>query len=169
MKKKVIFFIGSLMFLSCNSSSDKSGTISSNDNNFANYKSFGQKVMTNDIISTNEMTTRYKSLKQGDTLAVTFMGTVNGVCQAKGCWMTIPLTIAEEEVMVKFKEYGFFVPQDIEKDTVIVQGKAFINEVSVEEQRHYAQDAAKTEEEIAAITVPKRTYSFVADGVLIKE
>ena len=43
----------------------------------------------------------------------------------------------------------------------------FVNEVSVDEQRHYAEDAGKSKEEIALITEPKKTYSFEADGVLL--
>lgn len=74
----------------------------------------------------------------------------------------------EEDVMVKFKDYGFFVPKDIEEKEVVVSGKAYITEVSVEEQQHYAEDEGKTEKEIAAITQPERTLSFLADGVQIK-
>ena len=55
------------------------------------------------------------------------------------------------------------------KGEVIINGKAFVTEVSVDEQRHYAEDAGKSTEEIAAITKPKRTLSFEADGVLLKE
>jgi hypothetical protein len=44
-----------------------------------------------------------------------------------------------------------------------------VSETSVEELRHYAEDAGKSQEEIEAITEPKKTYSFVADGVLLKE
>jgi hypothetical protein len=71
--------------------------------------------------------------------------------------------------MVKFKDYGFFMPKNIAGKEVIVNGKAFVSEVSVEEQRHYAEDAGKSEDEIAAITEVKRTYTFEADGVLLKE
>ena len=39
--------------------------------------------------------------------------------------------------------------------------------VSVDEQRHYAEDAGKTLEEITQIIEPKKTYSFEADGVLL--
>ena len=69
--------------------------------------------------------------------------------------------------MVKFKDYGFFMPKDIAGKEVIINGKAYVEEVSVDEQRHYAEDAGKTKEEIAKITEPKRTFSFEADGVLI--
>ena len=51
---------------------------------------------------------------------------------------------------------------------VVVNGKAFVAEVSVEEQRHYAEDAGRSKEEIEAITEVQKTLSFEADGVLVK-
>lgn len=94
-------------------------------------------------------------------------GTVTGVCQAKGCWMTLDAGNGET-MMVTFKDYGFFVPKDITGKTVVVEGKAEIREVSVDEQRHLAADAGKSQKEIDAITQPKQELRFVADGVLIK-
>ena len=86
----------------------------------------------------------------------------------KGCWMTLNMADGNQ-VMVKFKDYGFFVPKDIAGKEVIINGKAFVEEVSVGDQKHYAEDAGKSAEEIAAITAPKKTFSFEADGVLIKD
>ena len=43
----------------------------------------------------------------------------------------------------------------------------FVAEVSVDEQRHYAEDAGKTQEEVLQITQPKRTLSFESSGVLV--
>jgi len=91
---------------------------------------------------------------------------INGV--TKGCWMELDLP-GEEDIMVKFKDYGFFVPKDIAHKEVVVLGKAFVTKVSLEEQQHYAEDSGKIEEEIAAIYQPKRTLSFEANGVLIKK
>ena len=79
------------------------------------------------------------------------------------------MDMGEEEAMVKFKDYGFFMPKDIAGREVIVDGFAFIEEVSVEDQRHFAEDAGKSLDEIAAITEPKRTLSFTSSGVLIPE
>ena len=107
-------------------------------------------------------------MQVGDTLKTKMIAKVNSVCQAKGCWMRLDLEDGNE-AMVKFKDYGFFMPKDIAGDYVIVNGKAFVEEVSVDEQRHYAEDAGKTANEIASITKPKRTFSFEADGVLIKQ
>jgi len=61
------------------------------------------------------------------------------------------------------------MPKNIAGKEVIMNGKAFVEEVSVNEQRHYLEDAGATAEEIAAITEPKKTLSFLADGVLLIE
>jgi hypothetical protein len=79
------------------------------------------------------------------------------------------LDIGANEAMVKFKNYGFFMPKNIADKEVIVNGKAFISEVSIDEQRHYAEDAGKSEDEIAKIIEVKKTLSLEADGVLLIE
>lgn len=132
------------------------------------YNSFGDEISSENSLSAAEMEERYQNLKIGDTVEVSFKTDVNEVCKAKGCWMKLDLP-GEEDVMVKFKDYGFFVPKDIDQKEVVVNGKAYVTEVSVEEQQHYAEDGGKSMEEIAAISQPKRTLSFEANGVLIKE
>ena len=96
-----------------------------------------------------------------------FTTKVNEVCQSKGCWMLLDL--GEDEAMVRFKDYGFFMPKNIADREVIVNGKAYVSEMSIDEQRHYAEDAGKTQEEIEAINEVKKTLSFEADGVLVVE
>jgi len=132
------------------------------------YLSYGDEISSENSLSSAEMEVRYQGLKIGDTVEVSFKTDVNEVCKAKGCWMKLDLP-GEEDVMVKFKDYGFFVPKDIDQKKVVVHGKAYVTEVSVEELQHYAEDSGKTEVEIAAIDQPKRTLSFEANGVLIKE
>jgi hypothetical protein len=166
--KKLWILPALVLFLnfSCNNAEKKADDIKQAEMAFNSY---GQEISSEGTLTSEEMTEKYKSLKPGDTLQVKFKTTITSVCQNKGCWMTLYLPEVEEDVMVKFKDYGFFVPKDIEQKEVIVNGKAFIEEVSVEEQRHYAEDNGQTEAEIEAITQPKRTLSFLADGVLIKE
>ena len=36
-------------------------------------------------------------------------------------------------------------------------------------RKHYAEDAGKSEEEIAAINEPEYDINFIADGVIIKD
>lgn len=130
------------------------------------YASFGNKIIADHAIASSSMFEYYQSMNVGDSINSKMIAKVSDVCQAKGCWMKLDLEDGNE-VMVKFKDYGFFMPKDIVGKEVIVNGKAFVNQVSVDEQRHYAQDAGKTAEEIAQIIEPKKTYSFEAEGVLL--
>ena len=132
------------------------------------YISVGEEVDTKNILSGYHMQERYENLKPGDTLNVTFRADVASVCKKKGCWMNLALENGRE-VMVKFKDYAFFVPKDIEEKEVIVKGKAYVTEMSVEDRQHYAEDAGKSPEEVKAITTPEFTLAFLADGVKIKE
>lgn len=131
------------------------------------YLSFGEKITEDNSISKEEMAKKFNNLKEGDTIAVKFASNVNSVCKKKGCWMKLDLG-NEKESMVRFKDYGFFVPLDADKKDVIVEGRAFVTKISVDQLQHYAKDAGKTEEEIAKITEPEFTYAFEADGVLLR-
>lgn len=108
----------------------------------------------------------YEGLVATDTLQTQMMGEVTEVCQAKGCWMKVKLD-SEDEVFVRFKDYGFFVPKDAAGKKVVMNGAAFLEEMSVEDQKHYVEDEGASEDELALITAPKRTLRFEADGVLI--
>ncbi|WP_405205597.1 DUF4920 domain-containing protein [Aquimarina sp. LLG6339-5] len=168
MKKITLFFAGLSFLVSCNSVQKEKESFSIADVTLSQYDNFGGEVSSETVLYKDAIAERYKNLSEGDTINIAFSSTVNDVCKAKGCWMKVALG-NDQETMVKFKDYGFFVPKDIENDTIIVQGKAYVSETSVEELRHLASDAGKSETEIAAITAPKKTYSFMADGVLVKQ
>lgn len=167
MKNILLFTLFTTLIFSCKSNGQDAEKQDVAKEEIA-YASFGDKINDENVMSTTQMAEKYKSMSVGDTIATKMTAKVNEVCQAKGCWMTLNLENGEE-AMVKFKDYGFFMPKDIAGKEVILNGKAFVNEVPVDEQRHYAEDAGKSAEEIAAITTPKKTYSFEADGVLIKQ
>ncbi|MDG3581467.1 DUF4920 domain-containing protein [Galbibacter pacificus] len=130
------------------------------------YNIYGDTIAATGITEPRKMQKEYNNMQVGDTAVYTLRAQVTDVCKAKGCWMKLDLEDGSE-ALVKFKDYGFFVPKNIMGEEVIIKGKAFLNEMPVEERRHYAEDAGKTKEEIAAITEPLITYSFEADGVLI--
>jgi hypothetical protein len=94
-------------------------------------------------------------------------GTVESVCQVKGCWMKVKMENGET-MRVMFKDYAFFVPKDIAGKTVVFEGEAQKKMVPVEHLQHYAKDAGQSKEEIAKITEPKQELTFIADGVLVK-
>jgi hypothetical protein len=131
------------------------------------FVSFGDKISNEEVVTLKEMLLKFKDMIVGDTIHVKFASEIKEVCAAKGCWMKLPLT-AEKEVMVRFKDYGFFMPLDSQGKEVVLEGKAFVQTTSVAELRHYAKDAGKSKEEIAAITTSKKEFSFEANGVLLK-
>lgn len=107
-----------------------------------------------------------KKLAKSDSVHVKLTGEIESCCQAKGCWMTMPLS-ADKEMMVKFKDYGFFVPRNAAGKPATIEGWAYREIVAVDELRHYAEDAGDSEEEINKITEPEERITFMADGVLI--
>lgn len=132
------------------------------------YKVFGDSISADGAISKEDMFAKYKDLKEGDTVEVKFASKIKEVCQKKGCWMQLELP-EENSAFVKFKDYGFFVPLNAATSEVIVNGKAFISVESVEELRHYAKDAGESQAAIDSIVNPETTYSFMANGVLLKK
>lgn len=129
---------------------------------------FGDKIDSNGSISSQMMAIKYNRMTITDTVHAKFTGIVTSVCQAKGCWMKVQLWDGQE-TMVRFKDYGFFVPKGIKGRQVVVNGLAFVEEIGIEDQKHFAKDAGVSKEEIAKIDQPKRSYGFEANGVLLKE
>lgn len=136
--------------------------------NTKDYALFGEKFSANKVLTEKQMLKKYKKLKAGDSIAVQFVTNIKSVCKKKGCWMKLDLSNGEE-AFVKFKDYGFFVPLNADNSKAIVNGYAFVNEVSVSELKHYAKDAGKSKEEINKIKKPEITYSFMANGVYINK
>ena len=78
------------------------------------------------------------------------------------------MTAGEQDMTVKFKDYGFFVPKNSANHDATMRGWAYAETVSVAEQVEHAKDAEASEEEIAQISEPKLNLTFMADGVVIK-
>ncbi|MXV37237.1 DUF4920 domain-containing protein [Flavobacteriaceae bacterium Ap0902] len=132
------------------------------------YTSYGKELTADNAMTQEEMMRMYQSMHVGDTIPVKFKSEIKEVCQMKGCWVKLALD-PKTKTMVKFGENDdFLIPRDVAGREAIVEGRAFIKEVSVEEQKHYAEDAEKTSEEIAAITEPNTAYHFIANGILLK-
>lgn len=125
----------------------------------------GKKISEKGALPATQLST---TMGQKGKMPVKVEGTVESVCQMKGCWMNIKT--GDGQVMrVSFKDYGFFVPKDIVGKTVVMEGTAETTTTPVSELRHYAQDAGKSKEEIEKITEPEKALTFVADGVIVKE
>lgn len=132
-----------------------------------NYEPFGEEISEEGAISGIEIKERFENLKVGDTIALKIKSKVEEVCQKKGCW--VKFGTGEDQIMMRFKDYAFFMPKDLAGKTVIAEGHAYLEELSVDALKHYAEDGGATEDEIEAITEPKLTYTFKAHGVLVPE
>ncbi|NOY48579.1 MAG: DUF4920 domain-containing protein [Chlorobi bacterium] len=165
MKKLLILLLVVAFISSCKK--EKNNNVESTQGEDIAYASFGIEIPADGAISASEMYDQYLTMKVGDTIMSKVSAKINEVCSTKGCWMKLDLG-DNKEVMVRFKDYGFFMPLNAKGD-VIINGKAFITETSVEELRHYAEDAGKSKEDIVAINMPEKTYAFEADGVLLRK
>jgi len=168
MKKLLTILAFAVVFVACKSGKEDQKT-DQKETVASAYNSFGEKISEDAYVSAADAYAKYQTLKAGDTLNLKFTSTINEVCSKKGCWMKLPAGESGETVMVRFKDYGFFMPLDSQGKEVIVEGKAFVKETSVDELRHYAEDAGKSAEEIAKITEPKLEMAFEASGVLMKK
>lgn len=108
--------------------------------------------------------------KGKDSMEVKLKGNVTEACPKKGCWMKLAEgEEKEDEVMVRFKDYSFFVPKNSAGSQAVLEGVAFRDTVGVDELKHYAKDAGKSEEEIAEIDEPEVRLAFEATQVALKE
>lgn len=95
-------------------------------------------------------------------------GRVLDVCSKKGCWAKIQID-EKTTAFVKMKDYAFFLPMAVKGKTVVIDGEAYVETTSVEELKHYAEDAKKSKEEIEAISEPSKQIRITAAGIKVVE
>ena len=125
---------------------------------------FGAEVNPEGAIQMAEFLTM---MEGKDSAEVTIKGNISKVCQKKGCWMDME-TADGQTMKVTFKDYGFFVPKNCGGKEAIMTGKAKMETIDVATLQHYAEDAGKSQDEIAAITEPETQLTFEATGVIIQ-
>jgi len=163
MYRSIIFSVFAiLLFNACSSEPTTATDTATTEEKSTNQ--FGELITESGSISYDDLLAQLSTV---DSIQTKVEGTVSAVCKKKGCWMTIVSKESDQEMRVKFKDYGFFVPKDIEGRKVIFEGKAFKDLTSVADLRHYAEDEGKSKEEIEKITTPEEDYNFLASGVLL--
>lgn len=131
------------------------------------YNSYGEEISSEGVSNYEEFS---RKLKSQDTVQVKLSGTIDKTCSVKGCWMKVNVSGEEEPMHITFKDYGFFVPKEgMENKESIFEGIAYVDTLSVDLLRHYAEDEGLSVEEIAAINEPEVVVTFEASGVLIQE
>ena len=122
---------------------------------------FGQKTDSKGAITVDELASKVSE----EPTTIKVKGKVSDVCTKEGCWLK--LQTANGNMMVKMKDHAFLVPVDINGKEIVVDGIAKMKVTSVKELQHYAEDAGKTKEEIAAIKEPKKEVVLNANGILV--
>lgn len=159
--------LAAAFMFSCDNSQTSTETAQTNQETEIrpSFESFGAEISPDDAMSPEEV---IAALEGKDSVRVKIVSNIEETCKKKGCWVTLNMGEGRDLMRVKFKDYGFFVPLDSDGRTAIMEGVAYVQTTTVEQLRHYAEDAGKTEEEIAEITEPETKLTFLADGVLLK-
>lgn len=152
---KKLLFLSSLALTLCSTAA------------MAQNATYGKTFTTNQVMST----TRASGLTADKDMVpnVQFEGKVSEVCQKEGCWMVIGNENGGEVMMVRMKDHAFKVPKDLAGKHVIVNGNLKKKVQSVEEQKHYMEDAGASEGEMARITAPKNVFELEATGIVVKD
>ncbi len=126
---------------------------------------YGDSTITPDgAISATEL---IAAMEGKDSIMVKVKGEIQECCQQKGCWMDVDMGNGKS-MTVRFKDYGFFVPMNSAGRMAILDGMAKVDTQSVDWLRHKAMDAGSSDEEIAAITEPVVSVTFLANGVILE-
>ena len=124
---------------------------------------YGDSILDVNVIDLSSMSA---AMNEKSKMDMKVRGTVNEVCKEKGCWIIMKLSNGDD-MRVTFKDYKIFVPKDLTGKEVVLDGFAYTDTTSIEDQRHYAEDGGKSAKEIAKITTPKKELAFEAKGVVV--
>ena len=127
---------------------------------------FGDTLDVSSAVEINQITNEMGAGK--DSVYATFLAPINSICQKKGCWMELDLGNGEN-ALVRFKDYGFFVPMDATGEIAVVEGAMTIDTLDVDWLRHQASDAGKSDSVIASINAFEISYSILAAGVALEK
>ncbi|MEI9910328.1 MAG: DUF4920 domain-containing protein [Bacteroidota bacterium] len=126
---------------------------------------YGEKVSTEGAANIADVAAK---LGESDVVNTKIKAKIVDVCPNKGCWLKLQVNDSTT-AMVKMKDYGFFLPLAAKGKTVVIDGEVKMKVTSVAELQHYAEDAKKSKEEIAAITKPGKEVRVLAKGIVVVE
>ena len=123
---------------------------------------FGEKTTADGAIAVNELAGK---LQSSAAMEIKVTGKVKEVCKSEGCWLR--METENGSILIKMKDHAFLVPLSMNGKTIVADGTATLKETSVEMLKHYAEDAGKSKEEIAAIKEAKKERTMEAKGILV--
>ncbi len=163
MNKLIILGFAAMLFASCGESAPQVQT-EIVDGVTQTY--FGSKISAEGAMSLADLKTKM----EGQTsMNAKVEGEIIETCAKKGCWMSLDMGEGND-MLVTFKDYGFFVPTEgVGGKSAIIEGVCSHDTLDVDWLKHVAEDAGRSQEEIDAITEPEIELSFEATGVIIKD
>ena len=166
MKLLNYLFILFVLFTSCsgNPGSQTQTEPAAEEQSLPSTGSFGQAITADDALNVESF---LLAMGDADSMIVKVTGKVSACCQHSGCWMDLDLENGDV-MTVTFKDGEFVIPKDAAGKTAVIEGTAAKNLLTVDRLKAYARDEGKSEEEIAAITEPAWSYTFVASGVILQ-
>lgn len=132
-------------------------------------------VLPNDLVG--EPVTVAKVLADPKAFAdqeIALKGKIDEICKTAGCWVRLRDPAAETgtpTIFVKFTcpREGRLVEMEARNRQVVARGTVVVEEIDEATARHYAEDAGKPAEEIAAIQGPQTIVRFNTPGIMIAE
>jgi hypothetical protein len=166
-----LFILAAVLLLAgCERSDDLPNGEASGDTPIQ-YMSFGEEISAEGLaIAPADLAAEPTAYANQD---VRVEGTVVSVCQQAGCWLTLE-NPAGEPIRVHVPkdddgEYLWTLPMDLGPRMAIVEGTAFADTLSVDEQRHYVEDAGGSQAELDAITEAQASAYVIARGILVEQ
>jgi hypothetical protein len=90
-------------------------------------------------------------------------GTVDSVCQKKGCWLVVKDGDAQARILMK--DHAFTAPMDCKGKNVVVEGTLEARTFSEAQVKHLEKDAGK---DPAAVAGERVEYVLTATGIELK-
>ena len=155
MNRYLFFFLAAISILSSCVNSGKP------------YKPYGPVSI--DSLSAVDLNDMLQQLEQNpEKVEFTFTAPIEEVCQTAGCWATVKKENGEL-LRVRFKDH-FLIPKNTRSGSIAYfHGVAYWDTISVELQKHFADDEKMSHAQKNKITTSKFELSFEADGVLVED
>ncbi len=103
-----------------------------------------------------------KATELGDKM-IQVSGTIDAVCQKKGCWFVIK--DGETTARILMKDYGFTVPIDSKGKAAVIEGTLKVRTFTEAQVKHIEEDSGR---DPAKVSGTRQELVLTASGVTIK-
>lgn len=147
----------------------------------AKSNTFGEKISVpkSGVKSVTEALSELSKSETKELKEVYLKGEIESVCKSKGCWLTLKGFdgkgddscakaaqggASQKDLRVVFKDYGFFVPKDLQ-GSVVLKGSVKSEKLSAKQVKHFLKDMKCSKKIIKSVKAPIYRYRMIADGL----